>query len=180
MHNPFLIGETVYLRAIEETDLNAHYREWLNDEEVCKYNSHHRFPNYDENMHEYYERVIKPRKDLILAVSDKKTDTHIGNVALENIDSLNQNAEFAIILGDKSYWGRGVGKEAMRLIISHGFNTLNLNRIYCGTAEDNLGMQNLAQSLGFKEEGRLRQVLFKGGAFKDMLQYGLLRNEFNG
>jgi RimJ/RimL family protein N-acetyltransferase len=41
-------------------------------------------------------------------------------------------------------------------------------------------MQKLALALGFTEEGRLRQALYKGGAFKDTVQYGLLRNEFNG
>ena len=83
MKNPFLTGETIYLRTIEEADLNANYREWFNDEEVCRYNSHHRFPNYDENMRDYYENVIKSHGNLILAICDKEADTHVGNIALE-------------------------------------------------------------------------------------------------
>src|SRR3989338_2540201 len=109
MHNPFLVGEKVYLRAIEESDLSEKYREWFNDEEVCRYNSHHRFPNYDENMREYFETVIKSKLNLVLAICDRQTDAHVGNIALENIDTLNQCAEFAILIGEKTMWGRSVG-----------------------------------------------------------------------
>lgn len=178
MKNPFLIGNTIYLRTIEESDLNANYREWFNDEEICRYNSHHRFPNYDENMRDYYENTIKSRTNLILAICDKKTDKHVGNIALENIDTLNQSAEFAIIIGDKHEWGKGIGKEAAYLTIGHGFEQLSLHRIYCGTSEDNVAMQKLALTLGFKEEGRARDGMFKGGAFKNIIGYGILRHEF--
>lgn len=178
MNNPFLVGSTVYLRPLSETDLNATYREWFNDPDVCEFNSHHRFPNYDANMREYYEEVIKSHDNLVLAIATKDGDVHIGNISLQGIDPLNQSAEFAILIGNKEYWGKGVGKEAMSIIVSHGFNELNLNRIFLGTAEDNLGMQKLALALGFKEEGRSRQAIFKGGKQKDILHYGLLRSEW--
>ena len=178
MHNQFLIGEKIYLRAIEVADLNATYREWFNDEEVCRYNSHHRFPNYDENKKEYYESTIKSRNNLVLAICDKETDMHVGNIALENIDTLNRSAELAIIIGDKEYWGKGVGKEAARLLVTHGFKELNLHRIYCGTLEDNIGMQKVAEALGFTEEGRSRESLYKDGVFCNSINLGLLHDEF--
>ena len=178
MKNPFLIGENIYLRMITKDDLNANYREWFNDEEICAYNSHHRFPNYDENMADYYTNVIQSRSNLVLAICDKKGDRHIGNVALENIDTLNQSAEFAILVGDKTMWGKGVGKEAARLIIEHGFKELNLHRVYCGTAENNIGMQKLAVALGMKEEGRRREAMYKNGKRVDVIEYGLLRADY--
>ncbi len=178
MNDPFLVGNTLYLRPINEADLNATYREWFNDPDVCKFNSHHRFPNYDANMREYYEEVIKSHVNLVLAIVTKDSDLHIGNVSLQSIDLLNQSAEFAIVIGNKEYWGKKVGQEAMHLVVEHGFNALNLNRIFLGTAEDNIGMQKLALALGCKEEGRSRQAIFKGGKFKDIFHYGLLRGEW--
>lgn len=178
MKDPFLIGEKIYLRAIAEADLNEKYREWFNDEEICRYNSHHRFPNYDADMREYYESTIKSRKNLILAICDKETDTHIGNVALENIDPVDRSAEFAILIGDKAWWGKGIGKGVARLMLEHGFEQLGLERIYCGTAEDNIGMQKIAVATGFKEEGRARKAIFKNGSFKDVINYGLLKDEY--
>lgn len=178
MSIPFLTGEKVMLRSIEASDLTPEYRDWFNDAEVCAYNSHHRFPNYGQDMDAYYNDVIQSKHNLILAICDITSKKHIGNIALENIDALNQSAEFAIVIGDTSFWGKGIGGEATRLIIRHGFEELNLHRIYCGTAEDNLGLQKLAISVGFKEEGRLRDDFFKGGTFKDIIRYGLLREEF--
>jgi RimJ/RimL family protein N-acetyltransferase len=178
MHNPFLTGTGVYLRTIEESDLNANYREWFNDEDVCRYNSHHRFPQYDQDMRTYYDDVIKSRTNLVLAICDKATDAHVGNIALENIDMVNSSAEFAILIGDKTHWGKGVGSEAASLLLTHGFNELPLHRIYCGTSEDNEGMQRLARSLGFVEEGRARDAIFKNGSHKDVIYYSVLRDEF--
>jgi len=178
MKNPFLVGDRVYLRAIDQSDLNAAYREWFNDEEVCRYNSHHRFPNYDENMHAYYESVIKSRQNLILAICDKETDEHIGNIALENIDPINRSAEYAILIGSSASHGKGIGRDATKLILTHGFEQLGLERVYCGTSDDNIGMQKLAAAVGFKEEGRARRAMFKNGSFKDVISYGLLKDEY--
>jgi len=177
MKLPFLVGKKFYLREIRKEDLNETYQQWLNDEDVCAYNSHHRFPNYRENMVSYYKNVIKSNSNLILAIIDKKTDLHIGNVSLQEIDKINRSAEFAIIIGNKKYWGRGVGEEVGKLIISHGFKQLNLQRIYCGTADNNLGMQKLAKKLGFKKEGVSRSGLYKNGQYYDIINYGVLKNE---
>lgn len=178
MHNPFLIGEKIYLRTIEAGDLTESYAQWFNDEEVCRFNSHHRFPNYGQNMSEYYENTIKSRNNLVLAIIDKITDQHIGNVSLQDIDDVNRSAELAIIIGDKDFWDKGVGKEACQLVIDHGFNDLNLHRIYCGTSDENIGMQKLAVKLGFQQEGSAREALFKNGAYRHILNFGLLAHEY--
>ncbi len=178
MKKPFLSGTNIYLRTIGKEDLTEKYRDWFNDVEICEFNSHHRFPQYDEDMLAYYESTIASHDNLILAICDKATDVHIGNISLQNIDKTNQSAEFAILIGDKSFWGKGVGKEAMTLIVEHGFDQLNLHRIYLGTSEDNVGMQKLALALGCKEEGRFRHEMYKNGEWKDMFKYGLLRDEY--
>ena len=178
MKQPFLVGEIIYLRTIESSDLNEHYQQWFNDEEVCQFNSHHRFPSYLDNLNEYYTAVIKTKNNLVLAIVDKANDTHLGNIALQNINYIDRSAELAIIIGEKEYWKKGVGVEACRLIIAHGFKALNLHRIYCGTSQANSGMQKLAQKLGFKEEGVQREALYKNGKYEDTVQYGLLAYDY--
>jgi len=178
MHKPFLIGNKIYLREIEPADLNENYQQWFNDEEVCQFNSHHRFPNYKQDMDNYYNTIIKSKNNLILAIILKKTDKHIGNISLQSIDFINRSAEFAIIIGDKSSWGKGVGGEAVDLVINHGFGQLNLNRIYCGTSRENIGMQRLAEKFGFKKEGIFRQAFFKNDQYHDTIIYGLTRDRY--
>lgn len=178
MLNPFLIGDRTYLRSIEESDLNENYQGWFNDAEVCMFNSHHRFPNCKQDMQEYYENVVKTKNNLVLAIVDKESNKHMGNISLQNIDYINKTADFAIIIGDKDFWGKGIGKEAGKLIIEHGFKSLNLNRIYCGTSVENIGMQKLAGSLGFVKEGVARQALYKNGKYNDVINYGLIKYEY--
>ncbi|MBU1895908.1 GNAT family N-acetyltransferase [Patescibacteria group bacterium] len=173
----FLEGKRIFLRPLETKDLNDNYQNWFNDAEICNFNDHHRFPNYKENMEEYYNSVIKSKISLVLAIIDKETGKHIGNITLQSIDNTNRSAEFAIIIGDKESWGKGIGKEAGELIINHGFNELNLHRIYCGTSTENKGMQKLAMSLGFKEEGIQKEALYKHGKYVDIINYGLVRND---
>jgi [ribosomal protein S5]-alanine N-acetyltransferase len=173
----FLKGERIHLRALMEKDLTSSYLQWLNDEEVCRNNSHAVFPNTEQRMKTYYNS-IQNQLNVVLAIIHSDTDRHIGNVSLLNINWISRNAEFAILMGEKDFWGKGYGKEAARLIVQYGFERLNLHRIYCGTLNGNSGMIKLAASMGMKEEGRRREAIFKNGKYVDILEYGILYHEF--
>jgi RimJ/RimL family protein N-acetyltransferase len=175
----FLKGECIHLRALMEKDLTSSYLQWLNDEEVCRYNSHAVFPNSEQKMKAFYDS-LQNQHNVVLAIIHSDTDRHIGNVSLQNINWLSRNAEFAILMGEKDYWGKGFGKEAARLIVQYGFERLNLHRIYCGTLNGNSGMIKLAASMGMIEEGRRREAIFKNGKYEDILEYGILCHEFFG
>jgi RimJ/RimL family protein N-acetyltransferase len=178
MKTDFIAGNRVILRTISIADLKGPYVGWFNDEAVCRYNSHHVFPYHEKQAKRYIERVVSSRDELVLAIVTKRSRAHIGNISLQKLDPVGRSAEFAIIVGDKKYWGKGYASEAARLIIAHGFEQMNLNRIYCGTSAWNVPMQRLALSMGMKREGRRRQAIFKHGRYADMLEYGLLRREY--
>ena len=175
----FLTGKTIYLRGLKEEDLSGGYVSWLNDTEVCQYNSHHVFPYSVENVRSYIRESSQAKNALVLAIILKQSNRHIGNISLQNINYINRSAEFAVLLGDKKYWGKGIAKEASRLIVEHGFKELNLNRIYCGTSADNIVMQRLARFLGMSKEGVRRQALYKHGRFVNIIEYGLLKAGFS-
>lgn len=174
----FLKGERIHLRALERKDVDGNYFQWLNDPEVCQFNSHAIFPNTESSMFEFLESQHKAADKVVLAIIDSETDIHIGNLSLQRIDWLCRQAEFAILVGEKEYWGKGYSTEAAILICNYGFTTLNLNRIYCGTSELNVGMQKLAAKLKMKKEGVRREALFKNGQHNDLFEYGVLRSEF--
>jgi [ribosomal protein S5]-alanine N-acetyltransferase len=174
----FLKGERVHLRALEEGDLTSDYLQWLNDEEVCRFNSHAVFPNTESRMKSYFNSLQGQDKNIVLAIIHTDSKKHIGNVSLQNINWISRNAEFAILLGDKEFWRDGYGEEAARLIVAYGFQRLNLHRIYCGTLDGNEGMVKLAQKLKMIEEGRRREAIFKNGKYIDVIEYGVLHNEF--
>lgn len=173
----FLKGETIYLRALNEDDINGNYSRWLNDSEITLYNSHGRFPVSIENLIEFVKAASKSKTSLVMAVVDNATDTHIGNISLQGISWIDRSAEIAFILGEKDFWGKGVMLEAGKLIIEHGFNVLNLHRIHCGTSAENIGMQKLALKLGFAQEGVRKEALFKNGHYIDIIEYGKLNKK---
>ena len=176
--NLFLAGVRIYLRNLERSDAEGNYGYWLNDLEVCRFNAHHRFPYAKDDLTDYIEGLRGSHDRLVLAIIDREGDQHVGNISLQSIDPLERSAEFAIVIGEKSAWGKGFSKEAARLILNHGFAELNLHRIYCGTSAENLPMQKLALALGFVQEGRRREALYKNGCYRDVLEYGLLRQEW--
>lgn len=178
MEVSFLEGERIILRALSKEDLSINYLQWLNDEEVCRNNSHATFPNTYEKMIRFYESQQNNMSQVVLAVIHKENNIHIGNVSLQGINWISRNAEFAILMGNKNYWGKGFGEEAAHLIVAYGFSRLNLHRIYCGTLQNNQAMKKLAQKLNMKEEGVRRQAIFKNGTYHDIIEYGLLKEEF--
>lgn len=117
------------------------------------------------------------KNNLILAIKvnlGNKDKRIIGRVSLENIDYINQTAELKIFIA-KEFQGKGYAKEACELVIQHGFNELNLNRVYAGTLSNNIGFQKLAEHLKLEEEGIRKEAVYKSGMFYDIIEYGRLR-----
>lgn len=167
-----------FVRSLQEEDLDGPYSGWFQNQEVCRYNRHGKFPKTRAYFREYIQSLN--REDRIVWAICHDADGHIGNVSLDGMSLINRNAEFAIILGDPRHWGKGVGVAAGRALVAHGFHKINLQRIQCGTASTNVGMQKLAVALGMRQEGVRRSHLFLEGEWVDMIEFGLLRDEFHG
>lgn len=175
---PLLNGKSLYLRALTESDADGAYPSWFNDREICAGNSHGVFPYSRDNALAYIRHAHQTRDELILAVVTRDGDRHIGNVALQHIHPIYRCAEFSIVLGERDCHGKGYGLEAARLICAHGFDALNLHRIGCGTFAGNVAMIGLAEALGMTREGVRRQAAFKAGRYLDVVEFGMLKDEF--
>lgn len=178
MINPFLIGEKIYLRSLCVEDLKGNYSYWLNDPETNKQNSHHVFPYTYEALSDYIKNAYEGKNKLPLAIVDKSTNKHVGNISLVNIDYINRISDWGIIIGEKEYSNKGFAKEAAFLLLKHAFDSLNIERIYSGTTSENLGGQKLMEAMGMVKEGLRRKHLYKNGGYCDIVEYGVLKNEF--
>lgn len=173
----FLHSSRIGMRLLNDFDVD-YYMNWFNDEEVCRYNSHHRYPQTKEKMLKYINNVNASETAIVFALVDKESGIHFGNISIQSIDYINRSAEIAYILGDKSFWGKGYATEASKVIMEHAFFELNLCRIYLATPEDNIGMIKVAKKLGFKEEGRRRNAIFKNNSYLNLIEFGLLKEEY--
>lgn len=171
-----LIGEKCYLSPIT-TDNAEKYTEWLNDLEVSKYLSHSRRQITVAKEREILEELSR-KGEQVFGIIDQQTDELIGNCGLFNIDHANQRGELGIFIGDKSYWGKGYGTEACRLLIDYGFNILNLHNIMLEVFSFNTRAIRCYEHLGFKIIGRRRESKIICGKKYDLIYMDLLADEF--
>ena len=81
------------------------------------------------------------------------------------------------MIGEKSYWGRGIGRKVTTFCVKHGFSTLNLNRIQLTVLADNRRAIELYRSVGFVDEGVMRQAQYKDGVYKDVMLMSILQQD---
>jgi len=76
------------------------------------------------------------------------------------------------------YWNRGYCTEACRALIDYGFNSLNLNKIFANYFEGNDASGRVMQKLGMKQEALLRKHIKHWGEYKNLISYGILKEEY--
>lgn len=175
-------GDHVRLRAVERADIPNFVR-WLNDSEVTENLLIHSPLSTAMEEHWFdHQAEIPPESGQTMAIEVLENGEwiHVGNAGLHGVESVNRAAEFGIFIGEKLYWNRGIGREAARLALKHGFEDLNLNRIYLYVYETNLRAIKAYESAGFIHEGILRQAVYKHGRYINVLLMSVLHSEWKG
>lgn len=180
-----IYGERIRFRAVEKEDLPTFVR-WLNDPEVQQgITIFHPFSQAQEEN--WFENMLKrPVEEQVLGIEVNEPSGEegmknwklIGSLGFMDISWRIRSAEFGIMIGEKNYWGKGYGTEAVRLLTKYGFNTLNLNRISLRVFEDNHRAIRAYEKAGFTLEGRMRQAEFHHGKYLDVLIMSVLRSDF--
>ncbi len=173
-----IYGERVRLRAIEREDVPRFVR-WFNDPEVRQFLTMYR-PLSRAEEERWVESLASRREDIVLAIEVRAGDqwVHIGNVGLHRIDWKNRTATLGIVIGEREYWGKGYGTEAVRTMLRYAFEELGLNRVELETYSFNPRAIRCYEKAGFKREGVRRQALYRNGKFHDVILMGILRDEF--
>jgi diamine N-acetyltransferase len=181
-----IYGERIRFRGIERADLPT-FVNWLNDPDVRQGILVHQ-PVSQAGEENWFERMIKrPPDEHVLGIEASLPGEAggedqwklIGSLAFNDIDWRIRATELGIMIGDKTYWNRGYGTEAVRLLAKHGFNTLNLNRIFLHVFENNPRAIRAYEKAGYVHEGQTRQAEFKDGKYIDVLVMSTLKDEFD-
>jgi diamine N-acetyltransferase len=174
-----IYGERIRFRHIERSDLPTFVR-WFNDPEVRENLSVY-LPMSLVSEERWFENRSQSHPDeQIFGIEVQEGDdwTLIGNCSFFGFDRRVRAAEIGIVIGEKPYWNQGYGTETMRLLLKHGFETLNLNRIQLLVYETNPRAIRTYEKAGFVHEGRMRQAQYKNGAYLDVLMMSVLRSEW--
>ena len=174
-----IYARRIRLRAAEREDI-PRFVAWLNDPEVRQFLLLN-LPMSRAEEEGWFERMLKsPPPEHVLVIEAQTDDgwMPIGNTSLMNIDWVSRNAEVGIFIGEKSYWSRGYGREAMKLMLRHAFKTLNLHRVFLRVYEHNQRGIRAYEHAGFIHEGRLRQDVFRDGRYYDVMIMSVLQPEW--
>jgi RimJ/RimL family protein N-acetyltransferase len=145
-----LTGEKVSLRPRSLEDCTNEYR-WRTDVELCRLDA--AIPvtlSYAEFLDRYSIELEYPGLTHTLAV-DTLEGTHIGECSLFNIDFVDSSTEVGIMIGNKDYWGRGFGTDAMKTFLQHIFNASDVEKVLLRTLHWNARAQKCFQKCGFTQ-----------------------------
>ncbi|MGI6145718.1 MAG: GNAT family N-acetyltransferase [Peptococcia bacterium] len=171
-----LQGKNIYLRLLESEDLPYRVK-WLNDDEVSSGITIDG-PISLAKTQAWFQHVIKEDINRHFVIVDKNTNKPIGILGVVAIDFRNRKAELYIAIGNKNYWGRGLGSEALHIALEYSFMELDLNRIYLFTNINNTRAQHVYEKNGFLKEGLLRQHRYHKGKLTDYVVYSILKSEW--
>ena len=154
------------------------YQKWINDPEVSDMLGILGFPFSIEKERKWVEDNVVPSEYRYGFTILTKSGKPIGNLALMEIEYIHKSAVLGIMIGEKEYWNRGYGTDAINALLGFAFDTLAMNRIELRTLEINKRALACYKNCGFKVEGRRRKHWYYNGKYLDDILMGILVDEW--
>lgn len=175
-----IVGEKATLLPFDEA-YAGRVHAWINNEDV-RWGTGTEGPVSDYEHRRWYERTMNDSSQRVFIVGQGSGPEAIpaGVIGLRHLDLRSRTAEYWMYLGEAKSRRKGVARNASELLLSFGFGTLGLNRIYLVVNENNEPAIALYRKLGFVQEGICREACFQQGRFIDRLLFSMLAAEFRG
>src|SRR5215216_835927 len=172
-----LVGEGVELRRHDPSNYPL-YARWYGDEEIWRLTSWAPEPLQRQAVERLFEdRKSSPANDSF-AIHRKGEEEPIGVISLMNLSKANASADLSIIVGAAEDRDKGLGTEAIRVILRYAFEELGLDRVALSVFEFNELAIQTYEKLGFQREGRMEQALRRDGALHDAILMRIRAHEW--
>lgn len=172
-----LVSEGVELRRHERSNY-ALYARWYGDEEIWHLTSWMPGPLRRAAVERIFEDREVSSFDDSFAIHESGVQEPVGVISLMNISEANASADLSVIVGDAKHRDRGLGTEAIRVILRYAFEDSGLNRVGLSVFEFNGAAISAYEKLGFEREGRLRQAVRRESGFHDAILMSILAHEW--
>ncbi|MGW8114472.1 GNAT family N-acetyltransferase [Caproicibacterium sp. NSD3] len=171
--------ERLILRRFRYTDDDAMLKYWISDPKIQSLYSE---PVYctKQEVKELLDKYIHSygKNDFYRwAITLKKTDECIGQIAYFLVDHNNHFAEIEYCIGSL-FQRKGFATEATKAVIQYGFDKINLHKVQICHKSINLPSRKVIEKCGFTYEGTLRDFFYQDGKYIDRLYYSMLKDEF--
>lgn len=166
-----LQGEQIFLRRLSENDATQDYVDWMNDPEINQYLESRFYTQTIESTKAFINSVTNDN-NYQFGIFEKETGKHIGNIKVGSINHFHKYADVGFLIGDKSYWGRGIATEAIKLITEFAFKTLGLHKVIGGAYAPNKGSIKAFLKNGYQQEGNKKSQYLCHGEYVDDIIFG--------
>ncbi len=172
-----LTGQLTRLAAVNPDTAAEIIARWLHDSQFWRLaHTEPALPMLPKNV----KRALEDRPiDLHgFAIRTRRDDRLIGLIGLYTIFWPHRDAFMGINIGEREYWGKGYGTDALRVLLRYAFDELNLQRVSLSFLEGNERAMRSYEKCGFRHEGHERQAWAYDGRRWDEIYMGLLREEW--
>jgi diamine N-acetyltransferase len=170
-----LKGKNIYLRALEPEDLEFVYV--IENDESIWHVSNTQTPYSKFLIHQYLENAhqdIYEAKQLRLAICSNDTSEAIGLIDLFEFDPKNNRAGVGVVIQKNNDRTKGIGSEALSLIIEYAFAQLQLHQLFANIGTENEISIGLFSKFGFQKIGVKKQWNKINGVYEDEILYQLI------
>ncbi|TKJ86253.1 GNAT family N-acetyltransferase [Paenibacillus sp. CFBP13512] len=168
--------QRLVIREIQDTDWKAIHT-YTQLPEVTQHTAWG--PNTEADTQAYVKEVIaqqqqSSRQDYEFAICLQHEATLIGGIGIHVHQT---NAEIGYVL-NPDHQGKGYVTEAAQAILTYGFETLDVHRIYATCRPANRASEKVMQKIGMTREGMMREHWYYKGEFHDSYLYSILAKEY--
>ncbi len=162
-----VVGDSgVSLLPLLPEHVDARYVSWLNDPQVTYFTEVTGVHAPDATRAYVQMSNQSAASAMWRIISDN--DLHIGNIRLSNINQRHARADVALLIGDKDYWGRGVGTKVISMVSTYAFSDLKLEKLSAGLVAENVGSYQAFLKAGFDHEATLKDHAILDGVRHDV------------
>ncbi|NEA43065.1 GNAT family N-acetyltransferase [Streptomyces sp. SID11385] len=175
----FWTGERVRLRAVEPEDW-PHFMRYGQHSAHVRLGDRLTVPRSAERYRTWLkERTAKEEENdtFHLVVEDRETGAWAGGISTHHVELGQGNFAYGIEI-DPRFQGRGFAREAVTLVLRFMFEERRYHKAVAEAWAHNTASVALQRGLGFVQEARLREHDYTEGAYRDVLLFGLLKDEF--
>lgn len=172
-------GKLIRLRAYRENDIQRAF-EFMNDYEVIRNTAPGaiRAITLEEEREFIMSARIKSDLGYDFAIEDIQTGEYIGGCGVKNTNLKERTCELGILIGDKNYWGKGYGTDAIKVLLKVIFGELNFRKVKLGVYDFNKRAISCYEKNGFKIEGVLKEELYREGKYHDVILMAIFKKDY--
>lgn len=173
-------GRLVRLRAVEPSDWGYFYAQDDASTETGRLTDEVWFPSSRDEAKAWTEEQAKAKREedtFRFQIEALEAGELVGTLNIHTTNPRCGTFYYGIAI-DPSHWGRGYGREAVALALRYYFDERRYQKVNAEVYSFNTRSVQFHERFGFTLEGRLRRMIYSGGAYHDALIYGMTREEF--